>query len=35
MGNGPGPRGTERKKMSTLRRKVAERLVSVKNKQQC
>lgn len=31
MGNGPGPRGTERKKMSTLRRKVAERLVSVKN----
>jgi len=31
MGNGPGPRGTERKKMSVLRRKVAERLVSVKN----
>lgn len=31
MGNGPGPRGSERKKMSVLRRKVAERLVSVKN----
>jgi 2-oxoglutarate dehydrogenase E2 component (dihydrolipoamide succinyltransferase) len=31
MGKGPGPRGTERKKMSVLRRKVAERLVSVKN----
>jgi len=31
MGNGPGPRGVERKKMSVLRRKVAERLVSVKN----
>ena len=31
MGNGPGPRGTERKKMSALRRKVSERLVSVKN----
>ena len=31
MGNGPGPRGLERKKMSVLRRKVAERLVSVKN----
>jgi 2-oxoglutarate dehydrogenase E2 component (dihydrolipoamide succinyltransferase) len=31
MGNGPGPRGTERKKMSVLRRKVAERLVFVKN----
>jgi len=29
MGNGPGPRGLERKKMSVLRRKVAERLVSV------
>ena len=26
-----GPRGTERKKMSMLRRKVAQRLVSVKN----
>ena len=32
MGNGSGPRGSERKKMSVLRRKVAERLVSVKNK---
>jgi len=31
MGNGPGPRGVERKKMSVLRRKVADRLVSVKN----
>lgn len=31
MGTGPGPRGVERKKMSVLRRKVAERLVSVKN----
>ena len=31
MGMGPGPRGSERKKMSVLRRKVAERLVSVKN----
>ncbi len=31
MGNGPGPRGTSRKKMSSLRRKVAERLVSVKS----
>ena len=31
MGSGPGPRGSERKKMSVLRRKVAERLVSVKN----
>ena len=31
MGTGPGPRGSERKKMSTLRRKVAERLVAVKN----
>jgi len=31
MGNGSGPRGSERKKMSVLRRKVAERLVSVKN----
>ena len=31
MGNGSGPRGIERKKMSVLRRKVAERLVSVKN----
>lgn len=30
-GNGPGPRGTERKKMSSLRRKVAERLVAVKS----
>lgn len=28
---GPGSRGTERKKMSMLRRKVAERLVSAKN----
>lgn len=31
MGTGPGPRGTERKKMSSLRRKVAERLVAVKS----
>ena len=31
MGSGPGPRGTERKKMSSLRRKVAERLVAVKS----
>jgi len=31
MGNGPGARGSERKKMSVLRRKVSERLVSVKN----
>jgi len=31
MGNGPGSRGTSRKKMSSLRRKVAERLVSVKS----
>ena len=31
MGSAPGPRGFERKKMSVLRRKVAERLVSVKN----
>ena len=27
----PGPRGSEHKKMSVLRRKVAERLVAVKN----
>ena len=31
MGKGPGPRGSEHKKMSVLRRKVAERLVAVKN----
>ena len=31
MGNGLGPRSSEHKKMSVLRRKVAERLVSVKN----
>ena len=30
-GNGPGERGESRKKMSSLRRKIAERLVSVKN----
>ncbi len=30
-GMGPGPRGEERKKMKSLRRKIAERLVSVKN----
>jgi len=31
MGNGPGNRGSKRKKMSSLRRKVAERLVQVKS----
>jgi 2-oxoglutarate dehydrogenase E2 component (dihydrolipoamide succinyltransferase) len=31
MGNGPGNRGQKRKKMSSLRRKVAERLVAVKS----
>lgn len=31
MGNGPGPRGEKREKLSMLRRKVAERLVGVKN----
>ena len=31
MGHGPGSRGSEHKKMSVLRRKVAERLVAVKN----
>ena len=31
MGKGSGPRGSEHKKMSVLRRKVAERLVAVKN----
>ena len=31
MGKGPGPRDSEHKKMSVLRRKVAERLVAVKN----
>ena len=31
MGKGHGPRGSEHKKMSVLRRKVAERLVAVKN----
>ncbi|MGB0999962.1 MAG: 2-oxoglutarate dehydrogenase complex dihydrolipoyllysine-residue succinyltransferase [Flavobacteriales bacterium] len=31
MGNGPGNRGFKRKKMSSLRRKVAERLVAVKS----
>ena len=31
MGNGVGPRSSKHKKMSVLRRKVAERLVSVKN----
>ncbi len=31
MGNAVGSRGTERKKMSMLRRKVAQRLVAVKN----
>ena len=31
MGRGSGPRGFENKKMSVLRRKVAERLVAVKN----
>lgn len=30
-GNGPGERGETRKKLSSLRRKIAERLVSVKN----
>lgn len=30
-GNGPGPRGENRRKMKSLRRKIAERLVSVKN----
>ncbi len=31
MGTGPGPRGEKREKLSMLRRKVAERLVGVKN----